>query len=107
MRLRPIILLASLATVLTIAPIARAGWGNEICRSTGLGWSDGYHSRTACPPKGSLAFCHPWGPSYGNYSGSVIEHQQWQPSHPSPAPALPSPVPTLETRAKPGWTLIR
>lgn len=101
-----IVLLASLAMVLTIVPAAQAGWGNEICRSLGFGWSDGYHSRTACPPK-RTAFSHSWSPSRTcpTPMGPVDYVESYEPAMPSPA--VREPVPMPESRAKPGWTLVR
>jgi len=41
----------ALLTILSFATAARAGV-NETLRCLGLGWSDGYHSRSYCPPRG-------------------------------------------------------
>ena len=43
-------LLAAVLVVSTI-PAARAHTPNAVGRYLGIGWSDGYHSHTACPPK--------------------------------------------------------
>jgi hypothetical protein len=37
--------------LLPIVPAARAQSPNSCGRYLGIGWSDGYHSHTACPPK--------------------------------------------------------
>lgn len=42
---------AMFLAILTIAPTAHAHWITDLNRSLGIGWSDGYHSRTACPPR--------------------------------------------------------
>ena len=44
------ILSVAVVAALCFVPPARAGWLQEFNRSFGLGWSDGYHSRTTCPP---------------------------------------------------------
>jgi hypothetical protein len=36
---------------LTILPLAKAEPPHSLSRYLGVHWSDGYHSRTACPPK--------------------------------------------------------
>jgi hypothetical protein len=44
---------AILASV-AIVPPARGEWIHSVGRYLGVGWSDGYHSHTACPPKRAL-----------------------------------------------------
>ncbi len=44
-------IMAVLATV-SIAADCQAHWWHQMGRSAGLGWSDGYHSRTGCPRQG-------------------------------------------------------
>ena len=39
------------ALALTLVPAARGELPNSTLRRWGIGWSDGYHSHTACPPK--------------------------------------------------------
>jgi hypothetical protein len=48
--------------VVMAAPVARGHWLNAVGRYLGVGWSDGYHSRTACPPKPG-AILPPAGPA--------------------------------------------
>jgi hypothetical protein len=68
----PRLMLISLVTAVTLfsdVPNVQADYPNSFCRHCGIGWSDGYHSHTACPPK------------------RLIVHHK-----PAPAPA-PKPVP--------------
>src|SRR5438270_10117774 len=54
MPIMPRISLGSLVAatlVVSIVPAARAQSPNTIGRYLGVGWSDGYHAHTACPPK--------------------------------------------------------
>src|SRR5437762_702717 len=51
MSTRPSVSLIASAMILTALPIARAELPHSIGRYCGIGWSDGYHSHTACPPK--------------------------------------------------------
>jgi hypothetical protein len=46
-------ILATLTVAATLLPAAIAsGHGPQaLARHCGFGWSDGYHSRTACPPR--------------------------------------------------------
>ncbi|HMC12706.1 MAG TPA: hypothetical protein VKH44_15505, partial [Pirellulaceae bacterium] len=39
------------ATLLTVVPAARGELPQSLGRYLGIGWSDGYHAYTACPPK--------------------------------------------------------
>jgi hypothetical protein len=41
----------TVVTVLALGSTLQAGHGQAIGRYIGVGWSDGYHSRTVCPPK--------------------------------------------------------
>jgi hypothetical protein len=51
--------LAGLLTLVTIVPAARGEVPHAIGRYLGMGWSDGYHSRTACPPKRHIVHHQP------------------------------------------------
>jgi hypothetical protein len=53
MSIRAIILLVSIVSSAALAPTARGAWWQEFGRSCGLGFSDGYHSRTGCPRRRS------------------------------------------------------
>jgi hypothetical protein len=48
---RLIVLLVAILAAVSFAPPARGEWMHSIGRYLGVGWSDGYHSQTACPPK--------------------------------------------------------
>jgi len=39
----------------TFVPAARAHWFSGVGRYLGVGWSDGYHAKNACPPRGAGA----------------------------------------------------
>jgi hypothetical protein len=47
----PLIAFGAIVAISTTAPVARAEFPHVIGRHCGIGWSDGYHSHTACPPK--------------------------------------------------------
>lgn len=59
MSIRARLPLVAAVTILSIAPAARGEFPHNVGRYTGIGWSDGYHSRTACPPKQHLAIHKP------------------------------------------------
>jgi len=49
---RTIISSVTTGLLLSLAAQASGGdWGNFIVRTSGLGWSDGYHAYDQCPPK--------------------------------------------------------
>jgi hypothetical protein len=54
MTIRSIRSLVAAVLVLTAGGVARANYPHSLCRWTGIGWSDGYHSQAGCPPKGHL-----------------------------------------------------
>lgn len=93
---RTFIKIASLGILLAGATLpARADWFNYVVRTSGLGWSDGYHANDQCPPKkGHLPIKHPFAlPGYGN---SAAPHAPYYfeerdlPSAPSATEQLPS-----------------
>src|SRR3954464_906006 len=50
----PRLMVLSLVTAValcTATPNLQAASPHSFCRYCGIGWSDGYHSHTACPPK--------------------------------------------------------
>jgi hypothetical protein len=51
MSCRTILPFAIVVSLLTVTPLVRAELPHALGRYTGVGWSDGYHSRVACPPK--------------------------------------------------------
>jgi hypothetical protein len=62
---RAILPLITVVASLMLATAAQANWLNGVGRYLGVGWSDGYHSRTACPPKrpgGNCPNCDPEAP---------------------------------------------
>ena len=69
---------------LTFAVDAMAGFGNDLARCLGLGWSDGYHAQ----PPGPAHTPIPWGHSASD----------------RPAPRVPTPTPAAALRApRPGF----
>jgi len=86
--------LVVLTATLTIVP---AAWGqspNSCGRYLGIGWSDGYHSHTACPPKTHAI--HPW--------PVAVPVVTTAPIMPAPAPPPPVPwwkIPATQTQAQP------
>src|SRR5215204_5518426 len=46
---RPVLLLSLILTVGALVSTARGNWLNEVGRHLAIGWSDGNHSRNACP----------------------------------------------------------
>ena len=88
MRTRLILLPAILILLFGSAP-ARAGWMNELARSSGLGWSDGYHAYDGCAGRSRKS--QPWsGRSRRNISSDEHLHPYLaEPSQPVPTPAPP------------------
>jgi hypothetical protein len=87
-----IIKVASLGLVLgSFVLPARADWFNYVVRTSGLGWSDGYHAYDQCPPcqRGHHPIKHPFVlPGYG---GSAEPHAPYYFEQPDlPAEPLPS-----------------
>lgn len=74
----------AVVAALAFATPVQAGWLQEFNRSFGLGWSDGYHARTTCPPKRHQSHHSPSVPSwiYGEetFSPEIL-----------PAESLPTP----------------
>jgi hypothetical protein len=71
---------------LTIVPLAKAQPPHSLSRYLGVHWSDGYHSRTACPPKRGAAYFS------GNESAPASGPAPWW-KIPSPeAERLPPPA---------------
>ncbi len=89
MPLRSILLLLLVVSILGMTPAARADWLRGAGRYLGVGWSDGYHARNACPPRHNPACpnCQPQVPWW------AVPAPQSEPlPHPAslpPAGALP------------------
>ena len=89
---------------LTLAPPAQAGWLQELNRSFGLGWSDGYHSRTTCPPKRHHGqYYSPAVPSW--IYGEETVSPEVLPAESLPAPATSSRRAPADAKAGNAWTL--
>jgi len=82
--------LVAATLVVSIVPAARAQSPNTIGRYLGVGWSDGYHARTACPPKPQVVHHRP-------VAVPIIT------TVPAPAPT-PAPVPWWKIPATPTET---
>jgi hypothetical protein len=80
---RTVIGMMAIVATVSLATDVHAHWWHQLGRSAGLGWSDGYHSRTECPPKGAA------------FHSAV----PWQDSPPSAS--CPSCVPTAAGLALP------
>lgn len=73
----------------SLAPsAAQADWFQELVRSTGLGWSDGYHAYAGCPR------CGPQPPAWSEPDGPHFP--LWGESSPATAPQ-PTPAIRRET----------
>jgi hypothetical protein len=51
MLIRLMLRIVAVVALLSIVTTARADWTHTVGRYLGVGWSDGYHSRYACPPR--------------------------------------------------------
>ena len=90
-----------LVTTLLIAPAAQADWSHGPGRHWGIGWSDGYHAKNACPPRHShnCPNCQPPSPWWATMG---------QPAEALPPPAAMSPAPAAgRTRVPAGHSLLR
>jgi cell division septation protein DedD len=84
--------------LLPIGPATLAHTPNAVGRYLGIGWSDGYHSHTACPPKQHAIHQRPVG----------VPVMATGPVAPAPAPVpwwktpvTPEPIPAPEPQAAP------
>jgi hypothetical protein len=77
----------AIVAVVSIVPTVRAQWHPGVGRCLGVGWGDGYHSHTACPPKGHILH-HP-------HPGSAQAPVPWWkiPAAEGPRQAEPLPIP--------------
>ena len=48
---RTIFPLVLILAAVTLVPAAQAHWFSGLGRHLGVGWSDGYHAKNACPPQ--------------------------------------------------------
>jgi hypothetical protein len=91
MRLRTIVLIVAIVPSLLVASDAQAAWWHHFGRPAGLGWSDGYHSRSGCPRQVRRE----------NATFPTDENcptcQPAVPSQPAPAERLPIPASTRTT----------
>jgi len=51
MRIRLVVSLALAVTLASVVSAARGEWHQAVGHYLGVGWGDGYHARTNCPPK--------------------------------------------------------
>jgi hypothetical protein len=56
MSFRLILRVVGVLSIGAILSCARADWHHSLGRHLGVGWGDGYHSRTACPPRRSPGY---------------------------------------------------
>ena len=95
------------AAVLTIGVLpaaASAGGYHELCRKMGVGCGDGYHSRSACPPKKSL-WAPPW--PIGSPACPACGPAAWPAESFSPEWHVPPPGDNPPARAAAGSTAAR
>jgi len=52
--LRLTLTIAAVGAILLVSETVHAHGLNYLHRHAGIGWGDGYHSKTACPPRRSL-----------------------------------------------------
>ncbi len=107
-----IIKTASLGILLGISTISSAAdWLNYVVRTSGLGWSDGYHAYDQCPPcqRGHFPIKPPFAlPGYGAAQGPHAPYYFEEtlpaaPAQPATAPLsdlLPSPQARYNPRSR-------
>jgi len=69
--------LMSLAVALLVSASAQAGghdWVNFVVRTSGLGWSDGYHAYDQCPPKHQGHGLHRLPAKFPSWSAGQEQH---------------------------------
>lgn len=97
--------------------VGQAHWWHQMGRNAGLGWSDGYHSRTGCPPPG--VECRSVAPSQGIPPG--VPASTCPSCEPMPArimaqparamakegvvPSATSASPASQSRTTPSWAI--
>jgi hypothetical protein len=88
---RPFVSLVLAAATLTTVPVARAAVPHALGRHCGIGWSDGYHSRAACPqPK--IAHQLPFSAPVAPFSAPVPAEVPWWKIPAADAEVLPTPA---------------
>jgi hypothetical protein len=115
---RAIVGILGIVTALTLTTGARAHWWHQMGRSAGLGWSDGYHSRTGCPPKnaqgqagvswhsfpasGPCPTCTPGVPTPAQHAPVLLqEHTARRPGF---TETISAPTSTSQPREAPSWS---
>ena len=104
-----IVSLITAAALFAAARNVRAAFPTSICRSHGIGWSDGYHSHTACPPKRHIVHHKPArAPTPKPVPWWAIPADQHGAPQPEelPAPSGQTP-PTTSTSGTSGRSLLR
>src|SRR5262245_18518791 len=89
MRIHGLPSLVAAMLVLTTAGVASANYPYSLCRWTGIGWSDGYHSHYGCPPKR-----HALVQQAGSTPASQPNAMPWWMTPAPEAEQLPPPAPT-------------
>lgn len=89
---RAFLTLVMILPALCVNPSAQAGWLNELGRSLGVGWSDGYHSFEGCPKAPPRS--QPWsGRGQRSFSQDALPIY-FAPAPPQPTPAAKKPTST-------------
>jgi hypothetical protein len=112
MRLSSRVSLITAALALSIVPAASGQSPNSCGRHLGIGWSDGYHSHTACPPKAHAIHQRPMTVPFVTTAPamrpptSAAQVPWWKipaaPTHAAPPETIPGPV---EPEAAPNPTV--
>jgi len=97
MLIRSIIRVVAVVALLSIVTIARADWTHTVGRYLGVGWSDGYHSRSACPPRhmGTKQYVEEKLPWWATPAADAEQLPQPPPANASGAHAYPPGVASL------------
>jgi hypothetical protein len=100
MQIRLILSLMATVALMHIAAHARADWHYSLGRHLGVGWGDGYHSRTACLPRRSVGYAGSQ-PSTPWWAAPAVE------TEPLPQPAATQPTGPSHPHTSPGPSLFR
>ena len=87
MRIRLVVSVALIATFALAVSAARGEWHQAVGRYLGIGWGDGYHARTNCPPKHG---------KFGTLPPAPVEKPWWAIPAADTEP-LPHPAATRQT----------
>jgi len=101
MRFHQIQWTVAVMAIMAVMPRAQAEWHRSLGRTLGVGWGDGYHSRTACPPRRSVGYAVPQPHAIPWWAIPASEGE------PLPHPATPPTGGTAQSHIPPGQSLFR